>query len=134
MRDSGDGSCGTAALGGVVLLFRSPDFPMSRSPDFHPHPTFFSSHCKQSTFSIRPMGDPGVTLGCPRRDPGVTLGSPNPNPRTLDSRPKLAQFSPCLRGENYLSIGRGSQTTQKHETQRFSRCATVADCLCQFLL
>ena len=72
-------SCGAAALGGGVWvsdLVRS-----RRSRRFQsPHPAFFNFYCKQSTCSIRPKGDPCVTLGWPRRDPGVTLGRPNPKP------------------------------------------------------
>ena len=79
----------------VVRVF---GFPITRDVGDHvrsrrflpPTRPFSSFHCKQSTYLIRPMGDPGVTLGWPRRDPGVTLGSPNPNPSPAEGRnPKM---------------------------------------------
>src|SRR5579859_3422946 len=62
-----------------------------------PTPHFSTFVANKTTYSIRPKGDPGVTLGCPRRHPGVTQGSPNPSPRP---NPKQAEGhkvkAPCF--------------------------------------
>jgi len=53
-------------------------------------PGFFQPHSKQNTCTIRPLRDPGVTLGRRLGDPRVTLGSPNPNPKPNPSRQRVA--------------------------------------------
>jgi hypothetical protein len=61
---------------GELLLFRSPDPPMSRSPDLVPPPPVFkvvlqTKHFRNSTLG-RPLRGPRVALGWPKGDPGVT--------------------------------------------------------------
>jgi len=62
----------------------------ARSVPATPRPLFFDFRCKQSTYSIRRLGDPCATLGWPLGHAWATLGPPKghaiPNPMGRDWR------------------------------------------------
>ena len=75
-----------------MVRFRFSDLPITGSPDLvalclrpfspriYPRP-FSHPCCKQSTFSIRPLGLPCATLGWPLGHAWATQGPPKPNPK-----------------------------------------------------